>query len=1313
MKLPFRWKYWLGAGLVSFYFSCLQPVHSQNLTMRFGHLSVEDALSQSTVHSIFQDRMGFMWFGTDIGLNKYDGSKFTVYYSNAVDSYAIASNFIVEIFEDSYGILWIGNGYSGLNRFDRENEIFIKYNHAAGRKGSISNDNIRAIFEDSRKNLWIGTAGGGLNLYDRKSDSFVHFSHDSSSTSDIGSNYISSIAEDKNGYLWLGSPEGILTKYNSETRKGKSFRLFSDYKADLHNTNFSQVYIDSDNNIWFGTEIGLYFYDQQKNTFQHFKKGSTNKDLNVNAVSSILELRKDIYLIATDHGGLNIYNKKTGTFTYHLHSSFDESSISNNQLYSIYRSSDGIIWIASFHGGINILDLSATKFQQYRNLVDPGESLNCRNSVLTICEDKDKKIWIGTDGQGIDIIDPVTYHIRRLKAGEKSPYTISSNSVTEIYKDKNDNLWIGTYLEGLSKMDWKTKRFTHYRHDPEKPDGIGGNNVWTIMEDTDGILWIGTIGSGVDRFDTKTNKFSHLKTDPEDTASLSNNDVFKIFQDNAAQIWVGTRNGLCRYDKNNGTFKRFMSGIDMNKGIFGGWIYDIYQDRLGNLWVGTDLALNLYNPEDQTFIHFQAKEGLNGNAVLSILGDNHDNLWISTNKCLARFSIHEMKFRNFDVADGLQSNEFNFVSALYSSEGKLYFGGKNGFNVFHPDSIKDNPRIPPVYLTELAVQNRPVGPRDNTGILSKHINFEKRITLTRKHSVVTFKFAALNYSNPQKNQYAYWLEGFDSDWNYIGNKNEVTYTNLNPGKYLFKVKCSNNDEVWNEEGTELQVIILPPWWKTWWFKVFLSLAVLGLIISVYYLRTAFYRNQQKKLLVLVKERTFQLEEVAVKLEDKQEEINSQNEELMAQRDELENANIILVEQKQQILEQNKELDKHRNQLESLVKDRTRELIAAKEKAEESDKLKSSFLANLSHEIRTPLNAILGFSSLLGEKDLTEQEREDYNKIVQSSSNTLLDLISDILDISKIEAGQLFLDLREVSLQQVIDDMTGIFDILIRREDIGSNKPVILKVAIKKEILNTRIITDRLRLEQILSNLISNAIKFTRQGYIEIGCNKLSKAEMLEFYVKDTGVGIKEEHQQVIFERFRKVEEDRNNLHRGTGLGLAISSQLVNLLGGTIYLSSKQNEGSVFYFTIPLIKPDSAYLPVRKTRHFGPPPDLNHSVILVAEDDQANFNYIEKLLKKAHARVIHASNGKQALQILENNHDIELILMDIKMPEMDGIETLHEIKKLNGRIPIIAQTAYALADEVVKLKNEGFDEYISKPIQRESLYMVISKYITAG
>jgi signal transduction histidine kinase/CheY-like chemotaxis protein len=530
----------------------------------------------------------------------------------------------------------------------------------------------------------------------------------------------------------------------------------------------------------------------------------------------------------------------------------------------------------------------------------------------------------------------------------------------------------------------------------------------------------------------------------------------------------------------------------------------------------------------------------------------------------------------------------------------------------------------------------------------------------------------------------------------------------NPGKYIFHVKGSNNDGIWNENDVALHINILPPWSKTWWFRLALVLFLIGLLALTYFLRLTFYKSQQQKLLVLVRERTFQLEEVAVTLEEKQEEINSQNEKLMSQRDELENHFKILAEQQKQILEQNRELDLHRNRLESLVEERTRELIQAKNRAEESDRLKSSFLANLSHEIRTPLNAILGFSSLLGEKNLNDDEREEYNRIIQGSSNTLLDLISDILDISKIEAGQLELNLQAVSLETVVSDVVEIFDLFMKRDDIGSNKPVELKVAIDDNLRKFFIIADSVRLTQILSNLINNAIKFTRQGFIEVGCSKIRDEETLEFYVKDTGIGIKIEHQQLVFERFRKVEEDKMQLHRGTGLGLAISYQLVNLMGGTMRLESAFGKGSVFYFTIPLIRTTSPGIPVRKKRGKLTAPDFSNLKILVAEDDISNFNYIEKLLRKAKADVLHAEDGGKVLSIMKSNPDVRLILMDIKMPVMDGIETLHALRAQNIQIPVIAQTAYALADEIIRLKTEGFDEYLSKPIQRENLYAIIAK-----
>ncbi|MBN1791132.1 MAG: hypothetical protein JW830_11585, partial [Bacteroidales bacterium] len=585
MKLRFHKQYLFFISTFYLLVSASQPAGSQSKSLLFEHLTVEDGLSNGIVHEIYQDKMGFMWFGTDMGLNKYDGHKFTVYQHITEDTLSIASNFVVDMLEDSYGSFWIGNGYSGLNLFDGEKEIFLKYSSDPDIAGSISSNNIRTVFEDSRKNLWIGTAGGGLNLYNRESDSFFYYQHDTLNQSGIGSNFINSIAEDKNGYLWIGSQEGILTRFDAKTGIGHSFKLYDHY-MDLYHIGYAKVLVDLENNVWFGTENGLYFYDQVKNTFQHFVEGNTNRHLTSNSVSSLLEVGKEEIFVAIDHGGLNVYDKSTGTFTYYNHSDLSQASLSNDQLGPMYISRDGTIWIASFSNGVNILSEYSNKFLQYKDLVDPVESMNSRNSVLTICEDKDKNIWIGTDGMGIDIIHPKTYKVKNIVAEKGNLNSIQGDVVTEIFRDRNDDLWIGTYLEGMSRLNWKTKQYTHYRHNAKNSNSLCGNNVWTILEDKKGFLWIGTMGNGMDRFDRKTNTFKHFRSDPDDSTSLSNNDVFKIIEDHTGQIWAGTRNGLCRLNEKTGMFTRFMSGTNIKNGLFGGWIYDIYQDRLGNLWIG-------------------------------------------------------------------------------------------------------------------------------------------------------------------------------------------------------------------------------------------------------------------------------------------------------------------------------------------------------------------------------------------------------------------------------------------------------------------------------------------------------------------------------------------------------------------------------------------------------------------------------------------------------------------------------------------------------------------------------------------------------
>ena len=1232
---------------------------AQNLNLLFRHIAVEDGLSQSTVHSIYQDKNGFMWFGTDIGLNKYDGYAFTVYQYNSQDTNSISSNFIVEINEDSYGGLWIGNGYNGLDRFDREKEIFIRYSHDPNVPGSINNNNIRAIFEDSHKNLWIGTSGGGLNLYIRSSNTFKHILHDSLSSNSLGSNFISSIAEDGNGNLWLGSTEGVLCKFNPEKNSFINFPLYGDYKADHFNTTFGSVYIDSENNVWFGTEIGLFVYDQRNNKLTHYEKNNSENSLNVNAISSILELEKGIFLIATDHGGLNVFDKKTGTFSHYLNKRYDETSISNNQLYSIYRSHDGIIWIGSFHGGVNIYDRKAVKFQQYKYLLSGKDDQDCCNSVLSLCEDHDKNIWIGNDGQGIDIFNPNTHAVKHHMPDPNNVNSIRSEVITDIYRDNDYNIWIGTYLEGMSRYDWKTKEYQHYKHDPGDVRSIGGNNVWTITEDQNNFMWIGTIGNGLDQFDRKTNTFKHFRNDTENPNSISNNDVFVVFADNHENLWAGTRNGLNLLKKGSNSFERFMSDPSDSSGIFGEWIYDIFQDRKENLWIGTDVGLNLYQPESNNFLHYTEKNGLHGNAILGILEDNNKNIWLSTNKGLTKFDPMNRSFRNYDVADGLQGNEFNYTSKLYSSDRKLYFGGKNGFNVFNPDSIVDNYVIPPVFITNFKVYNEPIGPRSKNSLLSKHINFSKKIILSNKQSVISIEFAALNYTNPKKNQYAYKLEGFDKGWNYAGNKREVTYTNLNSGKYFFRVKGSNNDGIWNQQGTSLEIIITPPFWRTGWFYGLELFLVLLIIYFFIISREKRLKHEKKILQEKVSERTLKIEQ------------------------------------------QKEELEQHRNHLEKLIESRTEELIAAKEKAEESDMLKSAFLANMSHEIRTPMNAIVGFSNLLEDHNLTIEERNEFITLINSNSDSLLILIEDILDLSLIEANQVLIRNEVFVVNELLDNIYSSFAI--------NNKKQELEIKLNNRLKNEHIKlnSDKYRTKQILSNLMNNAYKFTDKGFIELGL--YLKENSLTFYVKDTGIGISEEDMSFIFERFRKLEQDKVSHYRGAGLGLAISKRLAELLGGELSAESKVGAGSVFYFCIPFsqVKTDSKSSFKAATVSSGY--NWNNRNILIVEDEKTNYFYLQKVLQKTNAQILWAENGMEAVKMFTSANKIDIVLMDIKMPVMNGYEAAKIIKSKFPDQIIIAQTAHARPEDEYNLLKAGFNDYLSKPIKPESLYSVIDKY----
>lgn len=1077
------------------------------INFSFSHYKVEDGLSQNTVHSIFQDSYGFMWFGTDNGLNKFDGSNFRIYRNNPNDSSSLCANMVTVIYEDRDRNLWVGNGYNGLNLFDRERESFSRFEKNLNDSTSLGGNDIRTIYEDTKGCLWIGTSGGGLNLFDKKRHKFKQFKVQSNRKNWIGSDYVNSIVEDGKGNLWIGSSEGMIIYYDRVKEQFENYIVYPDYQGDIRNSTYCHLMLD-EGKLWFGTEVGLLYMDVNTRKINHIKSSAANYYIANYPITSFVRYGADLLVIGTDHGGLFLYDKRENKFIQHLHNILNPKSIANNQVFSLYLDRDKNLWVGNFSGGINRLNVNDTKF---KTVLDGSTNLPVSTgSVLGLSEDKQGNIWIATDGNGVFMLDQKSM---KLSKPDFLPSALNS-VVAEIFVDSKGIIWFGTYREGFVRFDpvrRTVKQFIHKRGDASS---LGGNNVWSFCEDTQGNLYVGTMGAGLHIMDPQTHKLKRFVHNPNDLTSLCNNDIFRLTLDFDGRVWVGTRNGLTSYDPESEVFKHYDKS-----GIYGSWIYDIFLDKANTLWVGTDMGLNRLDRESGHFVYYGEHEGLRGNAVMGILEDDKGNIWVSTNKGLSRFNTVEKVFRNYDASDGLLSNEFNYTSQVRSRNGNFYYGGLNGFSFFNPESVKDNEVIPPIYLTDFKIFNKSMALEGPSSVLSKSINLVDTIVLGYSQSVITFEFAALNYVNNHKNQYAYFLEGFDQDWNYINNKREVTYTNLNPGEYTLRIKGSNNDGGWNETGKKIILIITPPFYKSNWFYLLEFFTIIGLIYLYIIHRTR--RLMREKLLL-------------------QQAVNERTEKIESQK---------------------RELERHQNHLESEIERRTYELKSAKEKAEESDRLKSAFLANMSHEIRTPMNAIIGFSSLLSDDDLSSEDKHSFMQAITSNAEALMALIEDILDLSKIEANQLELHNEWFSLNAFLSELDSVMGMTKHKQEVK----FIVSNNLSSLLLN--LYSDSRRVRQILINLVSNAFKFTDKGYVLLDVSLLD--HNLYFRVKDSGIGISKENIPFIFDRFKKFASDDNRVFRGTGLGLSISLNLAHKMHGEITVSSILGEGSEFVLMLPV------------------------------------------------------------------------------------------------------------------------------------------------
>jgi len=837
--------------------SLTEPRASAGQHVEFEHFAGEEGLSGSAVRCILQDSKGFIWFGTNDGLSKYDGYSLTVYEHDPENPNSLSHNYVRAIHKDRSGVLWIGTHGGGLDQFDRENEQFIHYQHNPEDPHSLASNRVRSVHEDQFGMLWIGMDGGGLDRFDRENGSFIHYQHDPDDPHSLSNNHVRSIHEDRSGVLWIGTHGGGLDRFDRENEQFIHYQHDPDDPHSLSNNRVWSIYEDRSGVLWIGTWDGLDAFERQEERFIHHRYDPADpRSLSSNRVWSIYEDRAGVLWIGTWGGGLDTFDREKGRFFHHQHDAANAHSLSHDTVWSVYEDRSGVLWVGT-GGGLDKVEREKKQFTHYQSVSNDPQSLS-HNRVWSIFEDRSGALWVGTSG-GLDKIDRSTNNFAHYYYNPIDPQVLSHNNVWSIYEDRSGILWIGTW-SGLDRFDREKERFIHHQNDPNDPHSLSNNRVWSIHEDQSGVLWIGTGGGGLDEFDRSTEHFVSYQHDPNDPTSLSHNNVRIVYEDRSGTLWIGTDGGLDRLDRASKRFFHYRNDANDPHSLSHNNIWSVYEDRAGALWIGTNGGgLDKLDRETETFIHYTERNGLPNDVVYGILEDDQGYLWLSTNNGLSKFDPRTETFRNYDVSDGLQSSEFSPYAYHRSKSGELFFGGINGLNAFYPDNVRDNPYIPPVVLTSLTQAGEDVD-------LGKAVESVREVTFHWPKNSFEFEFAALSYTQSERNQYAYRLEGFEKDWHYLGTRRFGGYTNLPGNRYTLRVIGSNNDGVWNREGLSIRVTIVPPFWATWWFRGLVALALIGSAVGGYRLRVRSIEAQSRELETLVEQRTYEIERRRQELE---------------------------------------------------------------------------------------------------------------------------------------------------------------------------------------------------------------------------------------------------------------------------------------------------------------------------------------------------------------------------------------------------------------------------------------------------------------
>ncbi|MBU3953685.1 MAG: histidine kinase [Proteobacteria bacterium] len=1072
--------------------------------------------------------------------------------------------------QDRDGFIWVGctNGIIRYNGY--ETKVY-----KAG-SGLLSSSIAPGIFEDDEGLLWIGTSGG-LNVFDKKSDSFAYYTHDPADANSLNSDHFNwapkTIAQDREGAIWLGTQAGV----NRFDKKAKRFQSFRHNPADANSLGHDSVWTlmaGKDGLIWIGTDAGLDSYDPGTKKFTRYQHDPEKPDsIGAGRVYAAQEGKDGILWIGTAMGGLNKLDRTTGRFVRFQHDPQDPQSIVHDEVYSITIARNNRLWLGRSYAvaaGLEMFDPETEKFTVFKHSPDDPSSIS-GNIIMGCYQDRSGILWVVENTGAIDKHDPNMKPFNLHQHRSDDPYSLTSNIVPTIVEDHKGNLWLGTQLGGLNKFDPKTGKFRAYKKNPRILNAISDDYVFSVLEDSsknlwismnDGVhgifdpetgtfknryknpittgvargmiedrldtdtLWFGTETDGLFRFSKTTGRFVQFANKPGDDKSLSNNVVLSLFQDNEGILWVPTQGGgLDRFVREKNIFIHHRKDPSDPYSISGNSVSDCYIDSLKNFWVSTsDGGLNRFDKTTGRFEHFGKTHGFQTESIRSILEDGHQNLWMGSDTGLIKFDINQKQvLRVYTKQDGLQGNAFSLfsTSAHKTRDGQMWFAGLNGVTCFYPEQITKNPIVPPIVLTAF----KSPGHSPSANCCPEMI---EQVTLDWKNNSFEFEFVALNYTQPGENQYAHFLKGFDGEWNHTKTRRYGKYTNMPGGEYELQLFGSNNDGVWNTAGHSIKIRVQQPPYKTVWAYCLYAILLGG--SGLFFLKYTTRRISKK----LTQEK---------KTSESLRQIDRIRTELFQQQKTVE-----------------RELIKHKETLEQKVRHRTKELEISKKKAESANEAKSNFLANISHEIRTPLNLILGFSEAL-ERDIKEEHQIQLLSSIRSSGKSLLTLLNDLLDLSKIEAGKVAVRYGTFHIRTLLFEIQQIF----AKKLLNKRLDFILDIS---PSLPDILILDEARLRQILLNLVGNAIKFTDSGFVKIqvafpASDTLPGKKNLVFIIEDTGIGIADDQTDEIFGVFSQQKGQNPSKYGGTGLGLPISKRLVELMDGKIFVQSKTDQGSRF------------------------------------------------------------------------------------------------------------------------------------------------------